>query len=325
MTAFSKLYPLKFKPILKEKIWGGRKLYKLYEQQGDQNIGESWLISDVEDNISEIQNGEFKGKSLSWLLESFQENLVGKRVYENFGNKFPLLFKIIDAKEDLSVQLHPNDSLAKQRHNSFGKTEMWYIMQTEEDARIILGFKEDIEEETYLKHLQQGKITQILHLEDVKNGDAFLVDPGTIHAIGSGVLLAEIQQTSDITYRVYDWDRPDENGDLRELHNDLVLEAIDYSKYPGRLKYEKVSNQSVKLVETPFFKTDKLRLTQNITRDLSQIPSFTVYMCVEGQAKVKSGEFLTDIKVGECILIPKSLDQIQFLTNSATLLEVYIP
>lgn len=324
MNTLPKLYPLKFYPILKEKIWGGKKLYKLYEQNGDQNIGESWLISDIEDNVSEIQNGEFKGKTLSWLLNSFQGNLVGKKVYDNFGNKFPLLFKIIDANKDLSVQLHPNDFLAKKRHNSFGKTEMWYIMQTELEARIILGFKEDIEEETYLKHLQQGKITDILHLEDVKNGDAFLVNPGTIHAIGCGALLAEIQQTSDITYRVYDWDRPDENGELRELHNDLVLDAIDYSRYPGRLKYTEEKNQAVHLVKTPFFTTNKLYLTKNITRDLSAIPSFTVYMCVEGEASVKSGECLIDIKVGECILIPKVLTEIQFLTNSATLLEVYI-
>lgn len=325
MNKASKLYPLKFIPILKEKIWGGRKLYKLYGQLGDQNIGESWLISDIQDNISVIENGEFQGETLSWLLENFREDLVGKLVYENFGNTFPLLFKILDAKQDLSVQLHPNDILAQKRHNSFGKTEMWYIMQTEEDARIILGFNKDIDEEQYLKHLQQGKITEILHLEDVKNGDAFLVNPGTIHAIGSGVLLAEIQQTSDITYRVYDWDRPDENGVLRELHNDLVLDAIDFSKYPGRLNYEKVANQTVHLVETPFFKTDKLRLTKNMIRDLSQTPSFTVYMCVEGEAEVKYGENSIDIKVGECVLIPKALKEIQFVTNSATLLEVCIP
>ena len=232
MVTGSTLYPLKFQPILKQKVWGGNKLQELFQKNAEGNVGESWEISGVEENISEIANGPLKGNTLNWVLENYKEKLVGEKVFKNFGNHFPLLFKFIDAREDLSVQVHPNDLLAKARHNSFGKTEMWYILDVEKNGKLILGFNQQMDSKKYLHFLSENRITEILNVEAVKKGDAFLLKPGTVHAIGAGVLLAEIQQTSDITYRIYDWDRPDTNGKLRDLHTDLALEAIDFNP-PG--------------------------------------------------------------------------------------------
>src|SRR5690606_36948013 len=194
-------------------------------------------ISGVDENISEVANGALKGKTLTWLLENYKEKLVGEQIYREFGNKFLLLFKFIDAQADLSVEVHPNDSLAKSRHTSFGKTEMWYIHDVENEGKLIRGFNENIDRQEYLNALSERKISEILNSEPVKNGDAFLLMPGTVHAIGAGIVLAEIQQSSDITYRIYDWDRPDTNGKLRELHTELALEAIDFNPPKAKLEY----------------------------------------------------------------------------------------
>ncbi|MDC7999756.1 class I mannose-6-phosphate isomerase [Aequorivita todarodis] len=325
MITISPLYPLKFEPILKQKVWGGNKLNKIFKKIAKENIGESWEISGVEENVSEISNGALKGKTLNWLLENYTEKLVGEKVYQDFGNKFPLLFKFIDAREDLSVQVHPGDALAKERHNSFGKTEMWYILDVEKGARLILGFNEKMDEQKYLKTLSENRITEILNSEPVKKGDAFVLKPGTVHAIGAGVLLAEIQQTSDITYRIYDWDRPDTNGQMRQLHTDLALEAIDFGPSKAKMSYSEEKNTPVPIGTTDFFTVNKLSLSQNYVRDLEEIPSFTVYMCLEGTAVIETDDFSEEIKKGETILIPAQLPEIKFDTNSASFLEVYIP
>ncbi|GHC64895.1 type I phosphomannose isomerase catalytic subunit [Ulvibacter litoralis] len=319
------LYPLKFIPILKEKVWGGTKLSRLFGKELAENTGESWEVSGVEGDISVVVNGTFKGVSLVSLLETYKEALVGKKVYKTFGATFPLLFKFIDADQDLSVQLHPNDALAKKRHNSFGKTEMWYVLDADDDARIILGFSEKMDAETYLRHLSENKITEILHSEKVQKGDSFFITPGVVHAIGAGVVIAEIQQTSDITYRIYDWNRPDINGELRELHNELAIDAITFEETNAKLTYTEVENEPLPLCTTPFFKTNKLTLTKNFTRNVVALDSFVVYMCVEGAATVVTKNTSEEIKKGETLLIPASTSEITIKTSSATILEVYIP
>lgn len=325
MITISPLYPLKFEPILKKKVWGGNKLNKLFKKMGKGNIGESWEISGVAEDVSEIANGPLKGKTLTRLIGNYKEKLVGEKVYQNFGNTFPLLFKFIDAREDLSVQVHPDDVLAKKRHNSFGKTEMWYILDVEKDGRLILGFNEKMDQQKYLKSLSENRITEILNSEPVKKGDTFVLKPGTVHAIGAGILLAEIQQTSDITYRIYDWDRPDTNGQMRQLHTDLALDAIDFSPSKAKVSYSEEKNIPVPIGTTDFFTVNKLNLSQNYVRDLEEIPSFTVYMCLEGNAVIETDDFSEKIKKGETILIPAQLPEIKFITNSASFLEVYIP
>ena len=201
------LYLLKFEPILKEKIWGGAKLKNLFNKKSiSAKTGESWEISDLENNASVVANGPLAGISIQELLKEYKAELVGKKVFENFGIKFPLLIKYIDAAENLSIQLHPDDVIAKEKHNSFGKTEMWYIVQADEGAELILGFKEPISKSKYVELVESNELPQALNRVKVAVGDAFIIPPGLIHAIGEGVVLAEIQQTSDVTYRIYDWD-----------------------------------------------------------------------------------------------------------------------
>lgn len=325
MITVSPLYPIKFDPILKQKVWGGNKLKQEFGKNEEGKIGESWEISGVEENVSEIINGPLKGKTLNWLLGKYKEKLVGEEVYRNFGNTFPLLFKFIDAQKDLSVQVHPNDALAKNRHNSFGKTEMWYVMDVENNGQLIIGFKENVDQQNYLDSLSEKRITSILNSESVKKGDAFVINPGTVHAIGAGVLLAEIQQTSDITYRIYDWDRPDTNGEMRQLHTDLALEAIDFSPYKSKLDYSEENNALTPIGTTDFFAVNRLNLTKNYIRDLEEVSSFTVYMCLEGNAVIETDDFSETIHKGESVLIPAQLPEIKFITNSASFLEVFIP
>ncbi|HBC05687.1 MAG TPA: class I mannose-6-phosphate isomerase [Aequorivita sp.] len=325
MVTVSPLYPLKFQPILKQKVWGGNKLQELFQKNAEGNVGESWEISGVEENISEIANGPLKGNTLNWVLENYKEKLVGEKVFKNFGNHFPLLFKFIDAREDLSVQVHPDDLLAKARHNSFGKTEMWYILEVEKNGKLILGFNQQMDSKKYLHTLSEKRITEILNVEAIKKGDAFLLKPGTVHAIGAGVLLAEIQQSSDITYRIYDWDRPDTNGKLRDLHTDLALEAIDFNPPESKLNYSEVKNSPSPIGTTNFFAVNKLVLSENYLKDLEQVPSFTVYMCLEGSAVIETDDYSEEIKKGETFLIPAQIPELKFITNSASFLEVYIP
>lgn len=218
---------------------GGNKLESLGKELPNNAIGESWEISMIDNDVNLVASGIYEGLNLSELINRFPEEILGKKIYQKYGTQFPLLFKFLDAKTDLSIQLHPNDELAKKRHDSFGKTEMWYIMQADENARIILGFKQDSSSEEYLQHLENKTLPSVLQEFYVKQGDVFFIETGTIHAIGGGILLAEIQQTSDITYRVYDWDRVDDKGNERELHIDLALEAINYQKKNPKIEYAK--------------------------------------------------------------------------------------
>lgn len=318
-----KLYPLQFEPILKDRIWGGTKL-KTYLNKpiASEITGESWEISTVKNDVSIIANGVFKGKSLNELINDFPEQVLGTKVFEQFGKQFPLLFKYLDAREDLSIQVHPNDELAAKRHNSFGKTEMWYVMQADDEARLIVGFKEKSSSEEYIKHLENKTLLSILDTKKVKKGDVFFLETGTVHAIGAGTVIAEIQQTSDITYRLYDFDRVDANGNTRELHVDLALEAINYDKVEAQKEYLKIENTSNEVVDCSYFTTNFIPLNGNLNVNKNQ-NSFTVYMCVDGDFELILNEEKYNYKKGDTVLIPASLTDFQ-LSGKGSLLEIYI-
>jgi len=322
-----KLYPLKFSPIYSYRIWGGNKLKTVLNKKYNQNsIGESWEISDVEDNETLVVNGDLKGTSLKGLIKQFKSDFVGKSVYETFGNDFPLLIKFIDAKTPLSIQVHPSNELAKKRHNSFGKNEMWYVMEAEENAELIVGFSNKVEKEGYQAHLNDGTLTEILSIEKVVKGDTYYIPTGRVHAIGAGVLLAEIQQTSNITYRIYDYDRVDKKtGKKRELHTDLAMDAIDFNHYKGyKTEYSIADNVSNKLVHSPYFKTNIIKVSKEITKDYSKIDSFVIYMCVEGAFEVEFDNKLYDLKIGETLLIPSVIKQLRIIGTDAKFLEIHL-
>lgn len=318
-----KLYPLQFEPIFKDRIWGGIKLKTVLEKTINSNIvGESWEISTVENEVSIVANGSLKGKSLIEVISDYPEALLGRIVYKKFGIDFPLLLKYIDAREDLSIQVHPNDAMAKKYHNSFGKTEMWYVIQADKDSRLIVGFKEDSSPESYLKNLKNNSLLDILDTKNVNSGDVFMLNTGTIHAIGAGVVLAEIQQKSDVTYRVYDFDRVDENGKRRELHHDLALEALNYKKTATQRNYTKTNNISNEVVSCDYFTTNLLPLDGTI-EVYKNDNSFTVYMCVEGDFLITIEEEKFNYKKGDTVLIPAQLTDFR-ISGKATILEIYI-
>ena len=317
---------IKFNPILKEKIWGGEKLISCLNKKSEgRSIGESWEVSDVEGATSIVANGELTGRSLKELISIYKGCLVGGKVYKRFKEKFPLLIKYIDAKEPLSIQLHPHDDLARTRHHSFGKTEMWYIMHADDKANLIVGFKKDSNKKEYLKHLQNKSLLEILNVEEVAKGDAYFIPTGRVHAIGAGVMLAEVQQTSDITYRIYDWDRQDDDGNYRELHTDQALDAIDYvaqKKYSA--DYEKFVNQSSTIVSCPYFTTNILPIkgTISITNDLD---SFKIFMCVEGEVVFSLETQKEILKYGETLLVPANVSKFNISSEgNSELLEIYI-
>lgn len=318
---------LKFEPILKEKIWGGEKLMKQFNKKSDRkDIGESWEISDVKDNTSIVANGELKGIDLKSLIIKYKSDLVGERVYTHFGNKFPLLIKFIDAKKDLSLQVHPNDIIAQKRHNSLGKTEMWYVLNADKGGNIIIGFSEETDKNTFSKSLDNNNELELLNVDYVKKGDTYLVPAGRIHAIGAGVLLAEIQETSDITYRVSDWNRKDEHGNSRELHVDLALDAIDYSaKSNYKAEYLKRKNKPSSIVDCNYFTTNFLQLTSSYSSNHKDKDSFVIYMCVDGEVEFDSENHKEKLTKGETILVPACLKSFSIHPKKKSeLLEVYI-
>ena len=318
-----KFYPLTFEPIFKERIWGGTKL-KVYLNKSfkSNKIGESWELSTVANDVSVVSNGKFAGLNLNELIEKYPTEILGSKSIEKFGLEFPLLFKFLDAKEDLSIQVHPNDELAKQRHNSFGKTEMWYVMQADENARLVVGFKNKTNKKEYLKHLEDKTLVTILNETPVKKGDTFFLETGTVHAIGAGVLIAEIQQTSDITYRLYDWDRVDAKGIGRELHNDLAVDAINYEETNTKVTYNSERNESVNLVDCPFFTTNILEVSGTYNWKKKK-ESFTVFMCTEGSFVLVTSNSKSEFKKGDTVLIPAILEEFQFI-GETSLLEITI-
>lgn len=319
---------LKFSPILKEKIWGGEKLAAvLNKDSNSKTLGESWELSDVDGDTSIVVNGDLKGRDLKELIQEYKGALVGDAIYEDFGNKFPLLIKFIDAKEALSIQLHPHDDLAKKRHNSFGKTEMWYVMQADEKANLIVGFQNDSNKEEYLEHLDNKSLLDILNVDEVQKGDVYFIPTGRVHAIGAGVMLAEIQQTSDITYRVYDWDRQDAAGNYRELHTEEAIDAIDYKAQSSyKTDYRKTQNQSSEIISCPYFTTNVLPVEGTLTINHDDKSSFVIYLCVEGKVQFSAGDKISEsLQMGETLLVPASLKDFTIESSgNSELLEVYI-
>ncbi len=320
------MYPLKFQPILKERLWGGTKLKDVLGKPIENDItGESWELSTVKGDVSVISNGNLGGTSLQELIDENPEGVLGKSVVDRFGTDFPILIKFIDAKQDLSIQLHPNDALAKERHDSFGKTEMWYIMDADEDANLIVGFNKDVSKEEYSESIENDTLLDLLNYESVKEGDTFFINTGKIHAIGAGVLLAEIQQTSDVTYRVFDFNRKDKNGNLRELHTEMALDAIDYSKKDDfKVAYPNEENVVNEMVDCPYFKTNFLELSQDLELNVSERDSFSIYMCVGGSVEIENDNGTAFIQKGETILVPANCNTITLKTSEVKLLEVTI-
>ena len=321
------LYPLKFQPLYYYRIWGGNKLKTLFNKDiTEENIGESWEISTVKNNETKVKSGKLKGKSLTDLINTYKEAVVGKSVYNSFGNKFPLLIKYIDAKTPLSIQVHPSNELALKRHNSFGKNEMWYVMDSDSNAELIVGFNQKLNKKSYKKALEEGEILDILNTEKVKKGDVFNIPTGRVHAIGAGVMLAEIQQTSDITYRIYDYKRVDsKTGSLRELHTELALDAIDFELVDNyKTEYTLNKNTSNKLVETPYFITNIIDINTNLEKDYTHLDSFVIYMCVEGELAIEYKNQKFDLKKVETIFIPACINKLNLSSSKATILEVYL-
>ena len=327
MTINSNLYPLKFKPILKSIIWGGSDITRFKNIEPIQDgIGESWEISGVEGDISIIENGHLAGNSLKSLLSESLEQLVGSEVYHKFGNKFPLLIKFIDAQDDLSIQVHPDDKLAGERHNSFGKTEMWYVVKAAPGAFLYTGFEKEISPDEYEKSIEDNSFTDSLKNHIVKEGDVFFLPAGRVHAIGAGCFVAEIQQTSDITYRIYDYNRKDAQGNSRELHTELAKDPIDFKLYDTyQTEYNKELNKPVELVTFPYFTTNLLELNEFTKRDYSKKDSFVIYMCLEGSLNLvdNKGNSLL-IERGESLLIPAETNYVEISPNNhCKLLEVF--
>jgi mannose-6-phosphate isomerase len=322
------LYPFKFQPILKDKIWGGSRLKNILNKPTNSDkCGESWEISAVQGNISKVKNGFLAGNNLQELIEIYMGDLVGVRIYERYGIEFPLLIKFIDANDVLSVQVHPDDELAMKRHKAYGKTEMWYIINAEKGAELICGFNRDMDRETYLKHLQNKTLKEILNFEKVKAGDVFFTPSGRVHAVGAGILLAEIQQTSDITYRIYDWDRVDEKGNPREMHTELALDAIDfkfYGKY--RTEYMPDLNQTTGIADCKYFTAGLIYFDKPVEKDYDFIDSFIIYMCLEGKININYGSgFSESMVAGETVLVPAVIKNLNLIPQgTARALEVYI-
>lgn len=324
----NELYPLRFKPVFKDKIWGGQKIKTVLKKEFSPlpNCGEVWVLSGVEDNQTEIENGFLAENELNELVEVYMGDLVGEKVFLKFGNEFPILVKFIDANDWLSIQVHPDDKLAAARHGTLGKTEMWYIMDAEKDSELISGFSKKVDKETYKKHLENNTLKSIMNFEKVEKGDVYYMPAGRVHALGPGILLAEIQQTSDVTYRIYDWDRIDQAGMMRELHTELALDALDFNIYDSyKTTYDKKLNATAKLVESPYFTTNIIHLNQAIKKDYSELDSFVIYICPEGGFKIKTKTGSYECGLGDAILLPATTNVVEiFPQMESKILEVYM-
>jgi mannose-6-phosphate isomerase len=322
------LYPLKFKPWYRKMIWGGSKMRTVLGKDLKFNdCGESWEISAVQGHLSVVSNGFLAGNTIQEIIEVYMGDLVGESVYQKFGIEFPLLVKFIDSNQDLSIQVHPNDELALKRHKAFGKTEMWYVLDAEPGSTLFTGFNRPISREDYIKNVKEGSILSILNEEKVSKADVYFLPAGRVHALRSGILLAEIQQTSDITYRIYDWDRIDTEGNPRELHNELALDAIDYNYYDNyKVGYTAEKDKSTILVKSDYFITSLLKPTKSFWRDYTLIDSFVILICVEGTGKINYGKESVSFGLGETVLIPADLNEIEIVPDlPMNILEVYAP
>jgi mannose-6-phosphate isomerase len=323
------LYPLKFTPVYKTPIWGGNGFCEKFgRNDAPKKSGESWEISGVEGCVSVVSNGFLAGNDLAELLEVYMDDLAGEKVYEKFGNSFPLLIKFIDAADKLSVQVHPDDDLAFERHQSFGKNEMWYVIDCEENAQIVNGFNRQITKEEFSRAVSEGRLMNLLNFVKVKKDDIVFIPAGRVHAIGKGIMVAEIQQTSDITYRIYDFDRRDSNGKTRELHTDLAVDAIDYN-YKENIMTDcrPTVNKTKNAVDCEYFTTNVFRFNMPIEKDFPEIDSFIIYICTSGNCRIEydDDKNFVSLKKGETVLIPAMIKNLCFYPEEETnLIEVYI-
>ncbi len=322
------LYPIKFQPVFKDKIWGGHKIKDVLGMDYGKlpNCGEAWVVSGVEGNPTLVKNGFLAGNELNELVSVYMGDLVGDDVYDKFGDEFPLLIKYIDANDWLSIQVHPDDALAAKRKIGRGKTEMWYIIEAEKESELISGFSKKVNKEIYQKYLDESRLKEILNFEKVRKGDVFFIPAGRVHSLGPGVLLAEIQQTSDTTYRIYDWDRIDTSGMKRKLHTIEALDAIDFEvadDYKTRYKPEK--NKTVPLIHCPQFTTNLLEYDRPVSKDFEELDSFVIYMGVEGKSVLKWKDGEEEIALGDAVVIPNILHNIELKPEGkAKLLEIYL-
>jgi len=322
------LYPLKFTPLFKDKVWGGQKIRTELGLDFTPlpNCGEAWMLSGVPGSQSVVSNGFLKGNELNELMEIYMDDLIGEKTFDRFGDQFPILIKFIDSNQWLSIQVHPDDALAAKRKIGNGKTEMWYILEAERGAELISGFSQEVTSKSYLDHLASKRLKEILNVETVHAEDVFFIPAGRVHALGPGILLAEIQQTSDITYRIYDWDRTDNEGKSRELHTDLALEAIDFRKYGSyRTHYRKADNKTVNLVGCPAFTTNLMSFDQSVKKDFQHLDSFVIYLCTQGECRIQYQEGQETLKKGEVALIPAITEGISLIPKQpSVLLEIYL-
>lgn len=324
-----KLYPLKFYPILKEKIWGGKKLKNILTKKCGEldKLGESWEISAYADDISIVSNGFLAQNDLKEIIEVYMGDIVGDKIFAQFGVRFPLLIKFIDANDDLSVQVHPGDKYALDNYQANGKTEMWYVVQADSNAQLISGFSKEITKGEYIAALNSGHLKDILNSESVAGGDAFFIPAGRVHAVGPGILLAEIQQTSDLTFRIYDWGRLGVDGKPRELHTQQALEVIDFGTYSNyKVDYKELQNKTSNILNCPYFTTNILNFDEPVHKDYNLIDSFVIYMCVGGKFEIRYNKDKTEeVNLGETVLLPAVLKNITLIPKGrAKLLEVYI-
>lgn len=306
----------KFRPILKSMLWGGDKLipYKGIESD-EKSVGESWEISGVKDNESVVAEGVDAGMKLPELIARDKATLLGKSNFERFGKEFPLLIKFIDARQDLSIQVHPNDKLAWERHQSKGKTEMWYVVDADPGSRLRSGFAKQVTPDEYEQSIEDNTITSLLQEYDIHAGDVFFLPAGRIHSIGAGAFIAEIQQTSNITYRIYDFNRCDDNGNPRELHTEMSKAAIDYTVLPDyRTYYDAQPDTQTQLVSCRYFTTSLLKLTKEYDMQLSGLDSFVILICTKGNGTVTDdkGNCIT-VRRGESILVPATTEGLRIV------------
>lgn len=315
----------KFEPLLKQTLWGGDKIipFKHLNTKMEQ-VGESWEISGVKDNETIVANGPEKGKTLNQLVREQKGKLVGEENYERFGNEFPLLIKFIDARQDLSIQVHPTDEVAHRQGKSRGKTEMWYALDSDTGAQLYNGLKQQITPEQYKAMVENDTITNALARYEVHEGDVFFIPAGRIHAIGAGCFVAEIQQTSDVTYRIYDFKRKDKNGNYRELHTKEAAESIDYTVLPNyRAEYEPTQNEGVQLISCPYFTTAVYDLTEPMTLDYSELDSFVILIAVKGEGRLICNGEEMPFQMGDTVLFPATTNEVR-VEGDVKFLETYV-
>lgn len=325
------LYPLKFKPRVKERIWGGQAILKkkgktVARLSKDKLYGESWDLSSVKGDVSVVANGFLKGNNLEEIIEVYMGELVGEENFEKYGLEFPLLVKYLDCNDKLSVQVHPNDELAEERHNSFGKTEAWYVVDCKPGAAIYLGFKNlELTREEYIAAVAESRLEELLNRVDVKPGDVFFIPAGTVHALGAGIEVVEVQQTSDVTYRIYDWDRVDASGKGRELHTALAVDAIDFEADAELLhrKYELTKGGAATVIESSYFTMTLHDVDGEKLLDRASLDSFIIYIALNGSAQVIADGVEESLEEGEVMLIPAEVSEIE-INGNAKLMEVYI-